>query len=40
LEGLRHQPDYLESSAMLKRANFRARRGDFGRINQQCAFSG
>jgi hypothetical protein len=40
MEGLRYQPDHLESSAMLKRANFRARGGDFGRINQQFALSG
>jgi hypothetical protein len=41
VEGLRHWPDHLESSAMLEQASFRARGGDFGTIDQRfAAFSG
>jgi hypothetical protein len=41
VEGLRHWPDHLESSAILEQANFRARGGDFGTIDQRfAAFSG
>ena len=41
MEGLRHWPDHLESSAILEQANFRARGGDFGTIDQRfAAFSG
>jgi len=34
VEGLRHWPDHLESSAILEQANFRARGGDFGTIEK------
>ena len=37
MEGLRHWPDHLESSAILEQANFRARGGDFGTIDQRFA---
>jgi hypothetical protein len=41
VEGLRHWPDHLESSAILEQANFGARSGDFGTIDQRfAAFSG
>jgi hypothetical protein len=41
VEGLRHWPDYLESSAIQEQANFRACGGDFGTIDQRfAAFSG
>src|SRR5215813_13101192 len=37
VEGLHHWPDHLESSAILEQANFRARGGDFGTIDQRFA---